>query len=181
MARNKKRRRPDNEADAEDIVNKKPARRWYANLRLWTMVATVLSIMAGGGWGMTAVLITAPLEIKGYKTPDCGNCDGWIAYLERYGFKVVATERDNLAPIKNVAGISRKFLSTHTAFIGGYTIEGPVPAAAIRRLLYEKPNARGLVVAGSPGRSPGVEGAKRVPFEVLIFDAIGGTKVYARS
>ena len=87
---------------------------------------------------------------------------------------------DNLGLIKSAGGVPRSLLSSHTAFAGGYTIEGPVPAKDIRRLLFEKPAARGLAVPGNPTASAGKKGAKKAAYDVLIFDATGGAKVFAR-
>jgi hypothetical protein len=47
--------------------------------------------------------------------------------------------------------------SCHTAEIDGYVIEGHVPAADIKRLLRERPQAKGLAVPGMPLGSPGME------------------------
>ena len=55
------------------------------------------------------------------------------------------------------AGIPAKLASCHTAKIGGYVIEGHVPATDIERLVAEKPEAIGLTVPGMPQGSPGME------------------------
>ena len=71
--------------------------------------------------------------------------------------------------------------SCHTAEVGGYVIEGHVPAAAIVRLLAEKPKARGLAVPDMPVGSPGMEVAGTQPeeYQVLLFGD-GAPKVFAR-
>ena len=38
----------------------------------------------------------------------------------------------------------------HPGFIVGYVLEGHVPAVAVRRLLSDRPNAKGLAVPGMP-------------------------------
>ena len=68
----------------------------------------------------------------------------------------------------------------HTAVIEGYAVEGHVPAREIRRLLAERPKARGLAVAGMPAGSPGMESNRSVPFEVYLVLADGSYRVYAR-
>ena len=70
--------------------------------------------------------------------------------------------------------------SCHTAVVNGYTIEGHVPAAEIKRLLNERPKAVGLAVPGMPVGSPGMEAAHSEAFSVLIFDESGHPSVYAR-
>ena len=76
-------------------------------------------------------------------------------------------------------GVPVALASCHTARIGQYTIEGHVPADLITRLLAEKPAGRGLTVPGMPFSAPGMDGSPKQPYEVLLFDAAGKTRVYA--
>ncbi len=69
--------------------------------------------------------------------------------------------------------------SCHTAKVGGYVIEGHVPASAVKRLLVERPQDRGLAVPGMPAGSPGMEGATPVAYDVILFEG-GTSKVYSR-
>lgn len=48
-------------------------------------------------------------------------------------------------------------------------IEGHVPAADVRRLLRDRPKVTGLAVPGMPNGSPGMEGPKRDPYDVVAF------------
>ena len=159
---------------------RKQKRRWYANARMRLMMGAAAMILSATAVSMNFAFDTKPLKIRAYKTPNCGSCDGWIEYLQGHGSKTVVTTMDNLGLIKSAGGVPRNLLSSHTAFAGGYTIEGPVPARDIRRLLHEKPTARGLVVPGNPNPPAGKEGVKKAAYDVLIFDAIGGAKVFAR-
>ena len=77
-------------------------------------------------------------------------------------------------------GIPEVFGSCHTAVIDGYAIEGHVPVREIKRLLAERPKARGLAVPDMPGGSPGMEGNRSVPYEVFLVLADGSHRVYAR-
>ena len=77
-------------------------------------------------------------------------------------------------------GIPNVLGGCHTAVIEGYAVEGHVPAREIRRLLAERPKARGLAVAGMPAGSPGMEGHRGVPYEVYLVLADGSYRVYAR-
>lgn len=77
-------------------------------------------------------------------------------------------------------GIPDALGSCHTAVIQGYAIEGHVPAREIKRLLAERPKARGLAVPGMPPGSPGMEGERSVPYDVLLVLADGNHRVYAR-
>lgn len=76
-------------------------------------------------------------------------------------------------------GIPNALGSCHTAVIQGYAIEGHVPARDIRRLLAERPKARGLAVPGMPESAPGMDGSRSVPYDVLLVLADGGIKTYA--
>lgn len=77
-------------------------------------------------------------------------------------------------------GIPDALGSCHTAVIDDYAIEGHVPAREIKRLLAERPKARGLAVAGMPGGSPGMEGNRSVPYDVLLVQSDGSHRVFAR-
>jgi hypothetical protein len=51
----------------------------------------------------------------------------------------------------------------------------------VKRLLAERPAARGLAVPGMPSGAPGMEsGGKTVPFDVLLVLPDGRQIVYAR-
>jgi hypothetical protein len=67
----------------------------------------------------------------------------------------------------------------HTAVVGGYVIEGHVPASDIKRLLTEKPRALGLAVPNMPNGSPGMESPHPVPYEVLLVKVDGAVRTFA--
>jgi hypothetical protein len=77
-------------------------------------------------------------------------------------------------------GIPRALGACHTAVVEGYAIEGHVPAREIKRLLSERPKARGIAVPGMPAGSPGMEGGRSVPYDVLLVLPDGSHRVYAR-
>ncbi|HXF65210.1 MAG TPA: DUF411 domain-containing protein [Burkholderiales bacterium] len=77
-------------------------------------------------------------------------------------------------------GIPRDLAACHTAVIAGYAIEGHVPAREIRQLLAERPKARGLAVPGMPAGSPGMEGGRSAPYDVLLVLSDGSRRVFAR-
>ncbi len=119
-------------------------------------------------------------EVAVYKSPTCGCCGLWVEHLQTHGFPVKVSDVDNLAPIKEQAGIPPGLGSCHTARVGDYFIEGHVPAADIQRLLAEKPRARGLAVPGMPIGSPGMEQGGRVEaYDVLLVHEDGSTSVFA--
>ncbi|MCC6594490.1 MAG: DUF411 domain-containing protein [Xanthomonadales bacterium] len=92
-----------------------------------------------------------------HKTPSCGCCGLWVEHMRQAGFTVEVRDTDDLAPIKAGLGVPYGKGSCHTAEIDGYVIEGHVPAEDVRRLLTERPKARGLVLPGMPLGSPGME------------------------
>ncbi len=123
----------------------------------------------------------AAQEITVYKTATCGCCNAWVEHLRNAGFSVTAHDvgQDQLNNRKQAAGLPYDLASCHTAHVDGYTIEGHVPAADIRRLLEERPDAAGLTVPGMPVGSPGMEhGDRRDPYDVLIFDEDSNTEVF---
>lgn len=92
-----------------------------------------------------------------HKSPTCGCCGLWVEHMQQAGFHVEVIETDNLVPVKEHLGVPYGKGSCHTAEVGGYLIEGHVPAEDVLRLLAERPRARGLVLPGMPLGSPGME------------------------
>jgi len=119
-------------------------------------------------------------EITVYKSPTCGCCKKWISHLKSNGFKVTAYDVKDVAPIKQRSGVKPSQASCHTALIGGYVVEGHVPAKDIKRMLKEKPNITGLTVPGMVVGSPGMEqGSRKDPYKVMTINKSGPSKVYA--
>jgi hypothetical protein len=85
---------------------------------------------------------------------------------------------DALYALKESWGIAHNLASCHTAEIGGYIIEGHVPADVIDELLLEKPDIVGLAVPGMPPTSPGMGGVSKGLLEILAFDQQGQVWVY---
>jgi hypothetical protein len=75
-------------------------------------------------------------------------------------------------------GIPQRLAGCHTAVVDGYAIEGHVPAREIKRLLAERPKAKGLAVPGMPAGSPGMPSDRPQPYEVLLVKSDGTTSVY---
>jgi hypothetical protein len=117
-----------------------------------------------------------------HEGPHCGCCGLWREYMQAAGFEVEVHKTLELGAVKAGTGVPRHLGSCHTAKIGGYFIEGHVPAAEVRRLLAERPEARGLVVSGMPAGSPGMERPDGYvqPYDVLLVNRDGSTQVFAR-
>ena len=126
----------------------------------------------------TGALAATPTLVV-YKTPTCGCCKGWVKEMENAGFKVEVHDLDDLSSIKHAAGVPDALQACHTARIGGYVVEGHVPAADIRRLLAERPDVAGIATPGMPMGSPGMEGAYKDHYDVMTFDGSGRSTVFA--
>ena len=124
-----------------------------------------------------AGLLAAPI-ITVYKDPGCGCCAEWVKHLEANGFKTKVHDTSDMTPIKRKLGVPEGLASCHTAVVDGYTLEGHVPAADVKRLLTERPRARGLAVPGMPNGSPGMETGKMDRYEVLLFQDKGKPAIY---
>jgi hypothetical protein len=122
----------------------------------------------------------APVPMQVYKTPTCGCCGKWVEHVKQAGFAPEVHEMPDVTPVKTKAGLPRALQSCHTALVGGYVIEGHVPADVVQRLLKEQPKVAGIAVPGMPAGSPGMEmGDRKDPYEVLAYTTDGRTSVYA--
>jgi hypothetical protein len=123
--------------------------------------------------GLPKVLVT--------KDPNCGCCGGWVEHIKAAGFPVEVVTTPQVNRVKARLGVPDDLASCHTAEVGGYVIEGHVPADAVKRLLAEKPQVKGLAVPGMPVGSPGmeVEGMAPDTYEVVLFGP-AGQKTFAR-
>ena len=127
-------------------------------------------------WSLPARAARPPVEV--YKRATCGCCTAWIAHLQSAGFVVRSTNVDDPGEMRRRHGIADRYASCHTALVGGYAVEGHVPAHDVERLLAERPQALGLAVPGMPSGAPGMD-ADRAPFDVLLVDRTGSARVYA--
>ena len=124
-----------------------------------------------------------PKQLEVWKSASCGCCGAWVKHMENAGHIVTAQNvaLGILAKIKKQAGLAPDLQSCHTAKVGGYIIEGHVPAEDVKRLLEEKPDAIGLAVPGMPIGSPGMEmGNEKERYEVLLVKKDGSTEVFAK-
>lgn len=116
-----------------------------------------------------------------YKNPNCGCCTKWAEQLDKQGFVTDVKPVANINAIKQEVGVPAGMSSCHTAKVGGYFIEGHVPASDIQRLLKEKPDIAGLTAPGMPMGSPGMEvpGRKPQPYKVYSIDKQGKARLFA--
>jgi hypothetical protein len=139
---------------------------------------TLLQAMLAGAFGFPLAVSAAAPVIDVYKDASCGCCEGWVQHLRDNGFAVNAHDVANPSDYREKFGIPNELGSCHTAMVQGYAIEGHVPATEIKRLLAEKPKARGLAVPAMPMGAPGMEGAMHMPYDVLLIGKDGRRSTY---
>jgi Cu/Ag efflux protein CusF len=149
--------------------------------RQWLHAAALLGITAAAGFHRTALAQATTVQV--WKDPNCGCCHLWVEHLQASGFKVEVRDVGNTAARKRL-GMPENLGSCHTASVGGYVIEGHVPAADIQRLLKERPVALGLSVPGMPIGSPGMDGpeykGRKDAYDVLLVQKDGTAKSFQR-
>ena len=127
--------------------------------------------------------LMATTTVEVYKSPTCGCCSKWVDHMKAHGFNVVTKDVGN-KEIRKKVGMSESLGSCHTALVNGYVMEGHIPAPDIIRFLREKPDALGLAVPDMPHGSPGMEGQRVDPYNVLKVNAPGQTRrdaeIYSR-
>ena len=139
------------------------------------------ALLAGLAVSVTASAVPVAAEtlpkMTVTKDPGCGCCGAWVEHVRKAGFAVEVIESADVNRLKVRLGVPQALASCHTAEIGGYVVEGHVPADAIKRLLAQRPQARGLAVPGMPVGSPGMEvaGVEDDPYDVLLFGSAGQT------
>lgn len=119
-------------------------------------------------------------QVVAYRAPSCGCCEMWVEHMRAAGFDVAVRKTDGMEAAKSDAKVPAAGRSCHTALVGGYFVEGHVPAADIKRLLESKPDALGLTVPGMVVGSPGMDqGGGGLPYDVLLVARDGTTSMFA--
>jgi len=138
-----------------------------------------LALLAAAAVAPAIVRAEATPLAEIWKSPQCGCCDDWTKHLQKNGFATKVNVVADTTQARRAANIPEKLGSCHTARVGGYSIEGHVPAKEIKRLLAEKPNAVGLAIPGMPQSAPGMDNPG-YPYDVLLVSLDGRTSIYAR-
>jgi hypothetical protein len=146
---------------------------WTRTLILPLLLTTTMASGAGAQ--------KPPVTVEVFKTATCGCCAKWVEHLRQSGFAAKTTDltQTDLNAVKAKHNVPPALHSCHTAVVGGYVVEGHIPAATVHRLLKERPRVAGIAVPGMPTGSPGMEGPNPRPYDVLTFDKQGATKVFA--
>ena len=141
----------------------------------------ILAAAAIAALPVRAARAEAKPAIHVVKGRGCECCEAWVTYLREQGFTVTdeVALGTMLIKYKLDLGIPETAFSYHTGTVGGYALEGHVPAADIRRLLAERPDAVGLAVPDMPYGSPGMGSEdSRDAYDVLLIRRDGELEVY---
>jgi hypothetical protein len=145
--------------------------------------ALILALLASVSFGASGQSREPALpEVLVYKQASCGCCKQWVKHLQKSGFSVRVHDIRDLQAIKKRVGVPVRLESCHTAEVGGYFVEGHVPAQDIERLLRQRSAAKGLAVPRMPAGSPGMEvpSGKVEPYDVLLVGRDGRSSVFSR-
>ena len=180
MSRNRKTVKPAATPSASRGMSRTSATLGRRTVLFGAVAAMGAAGLAYGLWPTEAT--GAPVLV--YKSPSCGCCGDWVSHMRRNGFKVTVVSQEDVIPIKESLGVPDVLQSCHTAVIDDgasrYVLEGHVPAADVRRLLTERPDAIGLAVPGMPVGAPGMEqGGDHDSYQVVLFSR-AKRSVYAR-
>jgi hypothetical protein len=119
-------------------------------------------------------------EAHQYSAPGCSCCTEYATYLRgRLDESVTATKTGEMDAIKAQYGIPDALRSCHTVLVGGFVVEGHVPAAVIETVRSEAPDIGGIALPGMPAGSPGMSGSKDGPFAIYGFADGESVGVYA--
>lgn len=143
-------------------------RRWLARMGTSMLFAALFA---------PAAMAANALAV--YSDPSCGCCGAWVDYLRAQGYTVTVHQDQPMAAVKARLGVPPGTTSCHTAVIDGYVVEGHVPVEDVRRLLAERPDARGLTAPGMPMGSPGMEMGAPERYDVVLIGRDGSTRIFA--
>lgn len=135
-----------------------------------------------------------------YSPTVCLACIDYADHLRNNGFTVTVKATADMAAVKRRLKVPVHLEAEPSATVGGYFIEGHVPADDIKELLREQRKARGLAVPGLPLGAPGREFSsptcdqactvldsdtgqgrvRRELYETLLVKPDGDTSIYAR-
>lgn len=147
----------------------------FSRMGRYIMLAALCSVAVSGHAG------TTDKEVVMYKDPNCGCCGKWAEHMRENGFDVREVATSGMQEIKQDAGVPRALNSCHTAKVGGYIVEGHVPAEDVKRLLSERPELTGIAAPGMPLGSPGMEGPYAAQqYDVVGFSRDGKTAVFSQ-
>lgn len=138
------------------------------NIIIAVLVGAVIvtgAVMAGGSKDEKDTIAENGIVVTLHKSPSCGCCGQYGNYLDQKGYTVDVQQTADMTSVKEDLGVPYELESCHTSEIDGYIVEGHVPEEAIDKLLAERPDIKGIGMAGMPSGSPGMPGPKET-FEI---------------
>jgi hypothetical protein len=152
--------------------------------RTFCLGLSAVGLALASGLPLPALASRPGARFEMWHSPGCGCCLEWQARMEAaFGQRMAVHETNDMAAVKQAAGVPQDLWSCHTARIGALVVEGHVPPADVRRLagLRDAPWA-GLAVPGMPLGSPGMDVGhnRREPYDVIAFARAGRRTVFAR-
>jgi hypothetical protein len=158
-----------------------PFRTRFGRFQASTLLLGAVLAVTGTAASQTQSGTAAP-RMTVYKSPTCGCCSKWVDHMKANGFSVTALDVDDVDVPMRTYNVPSTLASCHTAVVGGYVVEGHVPADVVLRMLREKPQIAGVSAPGMPVGSPGMEmpGGKTDSYNIMSFDRAGRTAVYEK-
>ena len=127
-----------------------------------------------------ATMLIYDEKVTVYKSMSCGCCGAYASWLQRQVSDVDIVNMDDVIGIKEKYGIPANMRSCHTTVFGNYVVEGHIPIEAIKKLLEERPDIKGIAMPGMPSGSPGMPGGKQGQFVIYALKKDGSTEVFMR-
>lgn len=85
-----------------------------------------------------------------WKLSTCGDCGVGIPRMLGKGYRVVGSNVNDPASISHSLGVPSALRACHDSTINDHSIEGHAPAAAVARLLEQRPGLAGITLPDSP-------------------------------
>ncbi|PMS19710.1 metal-binding protein [Trinickia dabaoshanensis] len=138
-----------------------------------------LALLTALAIGVQLPAMAAGIPVTLYKNPSCGCCDAWAKDLAANGFTVKTVNTEDLASVAQRYGVPESLEGCHTAIVGGYVVEGLVPARYVKSLLAQHPATKGIALPGMPTGAPGMPGARSGPLKIYYLESGSAPRVFA--
>lgn len=143
------------------------------------MFRRALLISAAAVLSSAGAAMAAPVKGVLYRNPHCACCGAYADYLDRNGFDVTLKSTYDLTKVNARLGVPDALAGCHTMVLEDhYVVSGLVPVAAIRKLLAERPDIRGISLPDMPPGAPGMMGTKTGPFVIIAITKDGTSRVF---
>ncbi|MDH4120256.1 MAG: DUF411 domain-containing protein [Deltaproteobacteria bacterium] len=140
------------------------------------MLFLVVGLLAQPAWAGDTVNDT----VEVYKDPTCTCCNAWVTYMRQAGYTVNTHDTTDMTAIKQKYHVPPEMRSCHTGVVRGRVLEGHVTVSSVKKMLAGKKSVKGVAVPGMVVGSPGMEGSRVDPYNVMAFDEQGNTEVLER-